>query len=1195
MDSREKRQLRRGGEDFYQISASFEAVTTQAIIPLVMINFHFRGACLRVERNDRRVLDPGATLNFLLGRKCIHSRIRFRICWEELDQTGTFGVEFAESLGPTIQRHELLQVDPLCPLTLTGADPIHPTRQLSFRVVSFSDSELILHTSAHNSFLFPGMQLNRQTLTIPGKPPLTLDLYIEDVRTLNEPDTILVQVTIRGREAAYRDTIAQYALVHSPTAYGDENRLSHFADERNFKSKALQAGLDYRIIDHHSDYEKVLKLRLEGYAKEGKVKPGTTWQQMGEGLKEEGRILGVFLAGQLVASVELRFGKEMPLRYAKHLSAEQLAAMDTDHALEPNRMVVHPRAQGTDVVMGMFRFIHAMAVTHGHLNVQLLATDKLLPFYQRIGARSLNIRIPHPVLTHQFMNLMLLSPATYSEGKGINPFFWSQVYKENQEYFSSIGISSGLQGNFLVRLRHHFGRFLFWVASCKKKKSGASAKASRQRKTPASDLISHIDPKWTRHHLSASIMLPYLLEAESMIGPEKTQHILNQIGVPRSYFLRHTNWFSMAYFDEFIEQFRAHGEVTLLQIQSGRRGLTRDVLGLTYYYVKHFASIESMLSSATQVARRFNATRTFTITDVRPGYCLIHVGFYDRDLLPKDPSACLNWIGTLEGVLELTTHQRCSVNKLSCVSKGDNECRYEARWDRSTARWTHLRYWGPISALSCASGAALLTLIHGGPTRTPANLHLVQELGPYLSPDHPILTIVLPVLGAALILLHARLVYLHRQLVRQFDRYHQESDERYTDLQQSKLVLAQSVREANLLENLAKEVQKSDELTKILNTTLSAVCDEFGFSRASIMLADTEKTKLRTVAVVAGPEFIQAIWNFSVDISTPRDSPLLLSSVYHMGQPALITDVTQHVFALNEPSRFLVDQLKTPGFTLIPIPAAEGNWGVLIADKYGTDTKIQSSDLTMLQRVCQHLGLALDKKAKFTQEENLRRLFEKYVPARVIAGLAIGEEPTLGGTIREITCMFIDIRGFTHLSEKFASSIILDVLNQFFTVVQEVIGPHRGVIDKFLGDGVLVTWGTAGVSQNFVPEAILSAREILDQTINLSESLVANGLPELTIGVGIHCGAALVGNVGSSQRMDFTAIGRTVNIASRLENLCKTYDAQAIVSKTVLDLMPESERILWQVVEEVKVRGVDEPLTIGVLSRLERRTARRAA
>ena len=165
----------------------------------------------------------------------------------------------------------------------------------------------------------------------------------------------------------------------------------------------------------------------------------------------------------------------------------------------------------------------------------------------------------------------------------------------------------------------------------------------------------------------------------------------------------------------------------------------------------------------------------------------------------------------------------------------------------------------------------------------------------------------------------------------------------------------------------------------------------------------------------------------------------------------------------------------------------------------------------------------------------IRQQFGKYVDPRILEQILSGEAEMVNtsGTQRNIAVLFVDICGFTSLSEKLPAEEVVVILNRYLDMVTECIMRNEGTLDKFIGDCAMAFWNAPLEQENAVFKAVQAAREMLGEADRLREEL---GYP-LNFAIGIHCGEAVVGNIGSSKRLDFTAIGDTVNTASRLESL----------------------------------------------------------
>jgi len=182
---------------------------------------------------------------------------------------------------------------------------------------------------------------------------------------------------------------------------------------------------------------------------------------------------------------------------------------------------------------------------------------------------------------------------------------------------------------------------------------------------------------------------------------------------------------------------------------------------------------------------------------------------------------------------------------------------------------------------------------------------------------------------------------------------------------------------------------------------------------------------------------------------------------------------------------------------------------------------------------------------KFIQEQKEKKrvtqLFGRYVASSVVDKILDGaeEEVQLGGIRQEITVLFMDIRGFTPLSEKLTPEDVVKILNSFLNIVVEVVFEKEGTLDKFIGDAAMVIYNAPLPVADHTLRAVETAEAIMERIAGLQEELINTYGRTIEFGFGINTGEAVVGNIGSQQRMEYTAIGDTVNLAARLESLAK--------------------------------------------------------
>ena len=217
----------------------------------------------------------------------------------------------------------------------------------------------------------------------------------------------------------------------------------------------------------------------------------------------------------------------------------------------------------------------------------------------------------------------------------------------------------------------------------------------------------------------------------------------------------------------------------------------------------------------------------------------------------------------------------------------------------------------------------------------------------------------------------------------------------------------------------------------------------------------------------------------------------------------------------------------------------------------------------------------------YQTEMEKRKLYKtiqnRFSPQVVDAILRDPKLLKLGGEKKEVTVLFSDIRSFTTISESLDPETLSTFLQEYFTEMAEEVLSTDGVLDKFIGDAVMAFWGAPIEQSDQADRAVEAALGMLRRLKVLQKKWAAKGWPLIDIGIGIHSGAATVGNMGSEKRFDYTVIGDTVNVASRLEGLNKEYKTHLIISEATLEKLskkPET-RSLGEVVVKGKHQAVN--------------------
>lgn len=209
----------------------------------------------------------------------------------------------------------------------------------------------------------------------------------------------------------------------------------------------------------------------------------------------------------------------------------------------------------------------------------------------------------------------------------------------------------------------------------------------------------------------------------------------------------------------------------------------------------------------------------------------------------------------------------------------------------------------------------------------------------------------------------------------------------------------------------------------------------------------------------------------------------------------------------------------------------------------------------------------------------LRQAFGTYVsPTLVEAIIARPDRLQLGGEEVEVTVLFADLERFATLSEDMAPRELISLLNDYFSAMTEVILAHQGTLDKYIGDSLMALWGAPLPLVQHASLACQAALEMQTTLRCLRRDWRARGLPPLTARIGLHSGPVIAGNVGSRQRFNYTVMGDTVNLASRLEEANKQYGTEILLSEATYRRLDQT--FLVRELDQVQVRGRAQPVII---------------
>ena len=212
------------------------------------------------------------------------------------------------------------------------------------------------------------------------------------------------------------------------------------------------------------------------------------------------------------------------------------------------------------------------------------------------------------------------------------------------------------------------------------------------------------------------------------------------------------------------------------------------------------------------------------------------------------------------------------------------------------------------------------------------------------------------------------------------------------------------------------------------------------------------------------------------------------------------------------------------------------------------------------------------------QKRLLQEVFGRYVSAEVAKELLDYGEVPLGGTSQTVTVMFTDLRNYTSYCQGRDPHQVVAELNQYFAEMSSEIKAHGGMINKFIGDGIMALFGAPVPHPDDALRAVACGLKMVARNEEFNRRRAAQGLPALVIGIGLHTGMAVVGNIGASDKMEYTAIGDAVNVASRIEGENKTFGTKLLLSEATYQQV--SNQMTAEPVGSARMKGIDEPMIL---------------
>ena len=611
------------------------------------------------------------------------------------------------------------------------------------------------------------------------------------------------------------------------------------------------------------------------------------------------------------------------------------------------------------------------------------------------------------------------------------------------------------------------------------------------------------------------------------------------------------HWFSQWQVDRFHERLTQKTGDSKISRKVGQFAATSEASGALKHYALGFMTPGAAYWVFEKIAPHL--TRASTFKSQKLGANKYEILSKPNPGVVLKPYQCDNMLGQLEALSKLFTGRFPKVEHPECIHEGGAACRYLI-----TLEWTPSFMWRGMRSHFILAG--LLACL---------GLHFAIS---YFSWAVVTLLFVIFFLGISYYFEQLEKKDLSKTVEAQQDAVKALLDQiniRYNDVQ--------------LVKEIGQATSMLLDTERLLKAVVAAMQNRLDFDRGGIWLANREKSRLvYRVGYGYNADVEEVLKKTDFNLDKPHSRGVAVQS-FREQRPFLVNDVGEIEKDISERSYSFIKKLKAQSFICVPIVYERESLGVLFVDNLKSKRPLSQSDISLLTGIATQIAISIRNALSYQKleeskerEQNLRRLFEKYVPSPVIRRYVNSEEVDLfRGEESIITALFLDIRGFTSSSESMEAIDVVSFLNNYFEKCSLIISEESGHINKYTGDGFFAIFGAPEPMLNHVNFGFNAARRILD----MSKSFILEGRP-MKIGIGLHTGRAIMGNIGCHTKIEFTAVGDTVNTAARLQEFTKIFhNFPIILSRFVWEQLaghPDHESIINLGVQ--RIRGKKDKL-----------------
>lgn len=652
-------------------------------------------------------------------------------------------------------------------------------------------------------------------------------------------------------------------------------------------------------------------------------------------------------------------------------------------------------------------------------------------------------------------------------------------------------------------------------------------------------------------HFSVKVYKTYFKYLSTYFPQINLERLLLEIGLEPKYFETEENWVSV-YFDFLFmtEIARLTGD-SQIAFKVGQYGVTRDGLGPALYSLGQFAfSLDYIYHNLWRLGKFLNKVVEQRVEVIGTSHIRVILTLVNTEMDSSESklleAAFPHIVQNIHGYYSaFPTLKRMGMSEVK-VTRSGSRAMLDVRYPREK------------SSRALVLPAAIFMI--------------VMSISFYLHvPISEALSLSFCSLISTILLFTRANLKNASSIVKETEKNLRKLDEQYQDLFKTKTHLQRKLTESDAINRVTQNLSRFTSEKEILDSTCGDISKVLGLDRSLIMLRDKRNEFLEFKAGhFEDHTLLGMLQNLKLSVDVSSDDPTKISNVYRFKKPILIADVKSHLPTLNPESQQVLQASGSKSFLAVPIATDAESFGVIMADMVRDHQSLTQEDLELLAVIGKQLAITLAKNRATHEIEEQATSYSRFVPwdlIRLLGAQKIKEIDTGKGVELDLTIVFCDIRGFTSMSEKMSPADSVKFLNSYYTNLAPTFQEHGGVIDKFLGDGIMALFESPS-------DALRASAEYQRKLADYNEKHRSGGKRSfIKTGFGIHSGKVLLGAIGYKDRLSISVVSDSVNLASRLDGLTKKFGVDVVCTENVLSGPEFTDQT--RKIAELKVEGRD--------------------